>query len=528
MNDLCRVKFISAVWQKAYIQQTKGSGLDNTTVMACVSAAGKALPPFIIYKGANLWTTWKGDNDIPGTFYAASEIGWMTSAIVQEWFVKFCEKVPYTFTSMMAKLIYENKLTHSDLSTSRLRKLYKESFNHKYNTAAKIMNSNYSSTDDTSLIYKNITLRESRLHQDDDVTAKVNKFSNLKTTSSERAISQHRKACDYLLGKPQSKRTCLRKYDVPSVSEEQSYVYLKRIDNVMLQENKNKNKTLRIRPHQSYDFGQKLNKGYLHLNKSNPNTSLHQSPHVGWPSTHSMSRYNSPTARLRRLSSAPQRYNPASYSSIKSSRGSTISHHSRHNPNSSKVQKPQKCFSPQTNRADFLFSIGLQSSVPQILTAIVPPGTVPTDDHWRTLAPNNIPKLDISAEKLFKMAGRLKVKLSEPSSSSKCWYRTGHLILSLLSNYSGLQDTQKRQLAHCTKQLLSDVEHGRSCAFANQFPSWLLFSPSLEKQRSKVRRKNSLTPTIHPATTMLWRRFRRHGPHDPSWYFSPAELRSST
>nr|CAD7203127.1 unnamed protein product [Timema douglasi] len=455
MDDLCRVKLISAVGQKAY-KKTEGSGQDNTTVMACVSAAGKALPPVIIYKGANLWTTWKGDNDIPGTFYAASENVWMTGAIFQELFVKFCEKVPYTFT--------------------------KESFNHKYNTAVKIMNSTYGSTDDTSLKYKNITLRESRLHQDDDVTVKVNKFSNLKTTSSERAISQHRKACDYLLGKLQSKRTCLVKYDVPSVSEEQSYVYLKRIDNVMLQENKNTKKTLRIRPHQSYDFGQKLNKGYLHLNKSNPNTSLHQS-------THSMSRYNSPTARLRRLSSAPQRYNPASYSSIKSSQGSAISHHSRHNPNSSKVQKSQKCFSPQTNRADFLFSIGLQSSVPQILTAIVPPGTVPTDDHWRTLAPNNIPKLDISAEKLFKMAGRLKVKLSEPSSSSKCWYRTGHLILSLLSNYSGLQDTQKRQLAHCTKQLLSDVEHGRSCAFANQFPSWLLFSPSLEKQRSKVRRK---------------------------------------
>nr|CAD7446458.1 unnamed protein product [Timema bartmani] len=79
-----RVKLISAVGQKAY-KQTERSGRDNTTVMACVSAAGKSLPPLVIYKGANLWTTWKGDYDKPGSFYAASENGWMTIAIFQEW-----------------------------------------------------------------------------------------------------------------------------------------------------------------------------------------------------------------------------------------------------------------------------------------------------------------------------------------------------------------------------------------------------------------------------------------------------------
>nr|CAD7588583.1 unnamed protein product [Timema genevievae] len=111
--DLKLVKLISAVGQKAY-KQTEGSGRDNTTVMACVSAAGKALPPLIIYKGANLWTTWKIDYDIPGSFYAASENGWMTSAIFQEWMpIGNSNNDVYNIPSTLTRLQQDDNNTQS-------------------------------------------------------------------------------------------------------------------------------------------------------------------------------------------------------------------------------------------------------------------------------------------------------------------------------------------------------------------------------------------------------------------------------
>jgi hypothetical protein len=45
-------------------------------------------PSLIIFQGSNLWSTWKGKNDLPNTFYACSEKGWMTNVIFYEWFAK--------------------------------------------------------------------------------------------------------------------------------------------------------------------------------------------------------------------------------------------------------------------------------------------------------------------------------------------------------------------------------------------------------------------------------------------------------
>lgn len=39
------------------------------------------MPPLFIFEGTNLWSTWKGTNDLPGTLYAVSEKGYMTSEI---------------------------------------------------------------------------------------------------------------------------------------------------------------------------------------------------------------------------------------------------------------------------------------------------------------------------------------------------------------------------------------------------------------------------------------------------------------
>lgn len=50
------------------------------------------MPPLFIFEGANLGSTWKGTNDLPGT-YAVSEKGFMTSEIFSSFFHKFCEEI---------------------------------------------------------------------------------------------------------------------------------------------------------------------------------------------------------------------------------------------------------------------------------------------------------------------------------------------------------------------------------------------------------------------------------------------------
>ncbi|XP_046685094.1 uncharacterized protein LOC124370837 [Homalodisca vitripennis] len=112
-SDPSRVKFVSGIGQKAHRTQ-EGTGRDNTTVLGCCNAAGVVLPPLIIFQGANLWSSWKGQYDLPGTFYACSEKGWMTSNIFNDFFVKFCQEVK----ERPLLLIYDGHMTHLDVHTA--------------------------------------------------------------------------------------------------------------------------------------------------------------------------------------------------------------------------------------------------------------------------------------------------------------------------------------------------------------------------------------------------------------------------
>lgn len=70
-----------------------GSGKDNTNFLACCSAAETLMPPLFICEGTNLWTTWKGNADLPGTMYVNSEKVYMTSGVFKNFFAKICEQV---------------------------------------------------------------------------------------------------------------------------------------------------------------------------------------------------------------------------------------------------------------------------------------------------------------------------------------------------------------------------------------------------------------------------------------------------
>jgi len=64
-----------------------GSGREYITILACGSAIGEKLPPYIVYKGKHLMTN-HTQGGPPGTRYSMSDSGWMEGANFIEWFRK--------------------------------------------------------------------------------------------------------------------------------------------------------------------------------------------------------------------------------------------------------------------------------------------------------------------------------------------------------------------------------------------------------------------------------------------------------
>lgn len=110
--DPSRIKAVGVKGEKFH-RNIQGSGRENITVLACVSAGGNLLPPLFVFQANNLWSSWKGNNDLPNTFYACSEKGWMTANIFQDYFYKFCTLVK----ERPLLLIFDGHLTHLDVGT---------------------------------------------------------------------------------------------------------------------------------------------------------------------------------------------------------------------------------------------------------------------------------------------------------------------------------------------------------------------------------------------------------------------------
>ncbi|CAF2132996.1 unnamed protein product [Rotaria magnacalcarata] len=69
------------------ISSQSGSGKSMTTVLLCTSAAGRCLPPYIIYKAAQLYDSWCPKNGYPGARYNVSTNGWADSDTFNDWFL---------------------------------------------------------------------------------------------------------------------------------------------------------------------------------------------------------------------------------------------------------------------------------------------------------------------------------------------------------------------------------------------------------------------------------------------------------
>jgi hypothetical protein len=91
--DPSKGKIVAATGSQNIQRVVAGTGRQNYTVMACVSADGNREPPLFIFQGKHHYSSWRGTSAPENTTYAISKKGWMTTAIFKEWFAKFLLRV---------------------------------------------------------------------------------------------------------------------------------------------------------------------------------------------------------------------------------------------------------------------------------------------------------------------------------------------------------------------------------------------------------------------------------------------------
>ena len=97
-----------------------GSGREYTTVHCAGSASGERLPPFLLYKGKNLYKRWT-ENGPVGALYGVNESGWMDAEVFLSWFCKlFLRAVGHLTESGPVILFLDGH--HSHISLELIRK----------------------------------------------------------------------------------------------------------------------------------------------------------------------------------------------------------------------------------------------------------------------------------------------------------------------------------------------------------------------------------------------------------------------
>ena len=96
-----------------------GSGREYTTVHICCSASGERLPPFILYKGKNMYQRWMQGGPA-GAVYGVSESGWMDACNFYSWFMKLvCPAVSHLTSTGPVFLLMDGHHSHISLKLIR-------------------------------------------------------------------------------------------------------------------------------------------------------------------------------------------------------------------------------------------------------------------------------------------------------------------------------------------------------------------------------------------------------------------------
>jgi hypothetical protein len=78
--------------------------------MFCGNAVGEMVPPMVMYKAKNLYTSWKGEDGrgIKGALYSTSLSGWFNMFQFEKWFVELL--LPILKKKLGKKLIIGDNL----------------------------------------------------------------------------------------------------------------------------------------------------------------------------------------------------------------------------------------------------------------------------------------------------------------------------------------------------------------------------------------------------------------------------------
>ena len=92
-----------------------GSGREYITILGCGCADGTRLPPYVVYKGKNLWARWM-KNGPASCLFSVSDSGWMEGPNFLQWFTKmFVSAVKPIATAAPVVLFFDGHHSHISL-----------------------------------------------------------------------------------------------------------------------------------------------------------------------------------------------------------------------------------------------------------------------------------------------------------------------------------------------------------------------------------------------------------------------------
>lgn len=119
-TDVASKKILARRGDKNVHETGGGSGREYITVLGCGSASGERLPPYIVYKGKNLWSSWTR-NGLAGTLYAVSDSGWMERPHFLQWAKKlFIPSVASKLKTGPVILFMDGHASHINLALIEL------------------------------------------------------------------------------------------------------------------------------------------------------------------------------------------------------------------------------------------------------------------------------------------------------------------------------------------------------------------------------------------------------------------------
>lgn len=107
-------KIICKRGMKNPVSMIPRSGKEQYTVLSTVSAAGTNYPPFVVYKGKNLYQEWMS-NGPKGAVYSVSDNGWMETRIFTDYFRHLVLWLKGTPKPVL--LIFDGHMSHISMGT---------------------------------------------------------------------------------------------------------------------------------------------------------------------------------------------------------------------------------------------------------------------------------------------------------------------------------------------------------------------------------------------------------------------------